>query len=127
MALLAAMFLVLVAAFSAHGPFTAESSRPVAAVPFDDGSGSISASPRTKAIVITAVEPRQSVSLVRSEGRQPLRAHSTFLVAVVLLAAALGWRGLRGLRRELELSIRAQCEWWRPAPGRRAPPRAVTT
>jgi len=124
-ALLAAMFLVLVAAFSAHGPVAVEPARPVAAVPFDDGSGSISASPRT--IVITAVEPRQSVSLVRSEGRQPLRAHSTFLVAVVLLAAALGWRGLRGLRRELELSIRAQSEWWRPAPGRRAPPRAMTT
>jgi len=125
-ALLAAMFLVLVAAFSAHGPFAAEPAGLVAAVPFGDGSGSISASPRTKAIV-TAVEPRQSVSLVRSEGRQPLRAHSTFLVAVVLLAAALGWRGLRGLRRELELSIRAQSEWWRPAPGRRAPPRAMTT
>lgn len=127
MALLAAMFLVVVAGFIAHVPVAADSARPVAAVSFDDGSGSLSASPRANAIVIAAVEPNQPVSLVRSEGRQPLHANSTFLVAVVLLAAALGWRGLRGLRRELELSIRAQSEWWRPAPGRRAPPRALTT
>lgn len=78
------------------------------------------------ALSISAVEPGQPVSLVRSEGRQPLRALSTFLVTAVLLAAALGWRGFRGLRLQLELSIRARTEWWRPAPGRRAPPRALT-
>ena len=92
----------------------------VAPAPADDGSGSWAAGAGGWRQVLTAVEPGRTI-LARSESRLASWAASFALVAVGLLVAAAGGQRLRR-RRLLELSIRTRGEWWRPAPGRRAPP-----
>ncbi len=120
---LAAILLVLIAGFSAHGP-GATAPGPTTQGPL--GESSISATTGSDALSVTAIEPGRPVSIVRLESRHAGRAVSVFLVVAVLLVIARAGRSSRALRRVLELTIRTQTEWWRPAPGGRAPPRAST-
>lgn len=127
-ALVAAIVIVLVAAFSATGlagghapaafaqqlPWTAPEERPLSV---SDGTDA--------ELSFTAVELGRAPLVIRAESRQASRALSFALLAVLLLLAGIGRRGVR-VRHLLELSIRSRTDWWRPIPGGRAPPRVQT-
>jgi len=122
-ALVAAAVLALVAGLSLHGAVEDRPARQVGTVAAESPSGSLAASPETSGPAVTAVEPGRAVVLVRSEGRQTSVALVAAHLAVGLVGAAAP--GRRGRRQLLELVIRSQTEWWLPAPGGRAPPRAL--
>jgi len=124
LAAVAAILLGLLSGLSAPSPGTSAPAPRSAAV--TSAEGSISPATGTPALSLRAVEPATPTSLVRSEGRQTVRALATFLLLLVLLVGTHMWRSAHGRLRAVGLAVRAQTEWWRPAPGRRAPPRLST-
>jgi len=120
----AAILLGLLTGLSAPSPGrTAPAARSAA---FPSAEDSISPATGIAALSLRAVEPMTPTSMVRSGSHQIGRALVTFLLLLVLLARAHAWRNVHSLLRAVELAVRAQTGWWRPAPGRRAPPRLST-
>jgi hypothetical protein len=85
--------------------------------------GSVSTRSEPSGHSVSAVEAGRPPVVLRSESSHTSRLFVPALVVAALLVAAVAGRRFC-LRRLLELSIRAQTEWWRPAPGGRAPPPA---
>ena len=119
-ALLALILLALGAGVAAMDEVGSQPPR-ISSATADNGSDPLATGPEGPGPALTAVEPGRPMVGVRSESRQGSWAVTFALAAVGLLLAPGGRRRLR-LRGLLELAIRARSEWWRPAPGRRAPP-----
>lgn len=79
---------------------------------------------QTEPPVVTAVDAARAPVLARSDGRHPIGLLVAALIAVAGACGLVGQRG-RCLGRVLELAIRAHGLFYGPAPGRRAPPRAL--
>ena len=121
-----AVLLVLVVGSSAQEPGQRLGSDPVAAGATGDLTGVVEPGGGATALSVAAVDAGQRVRLLRGDHEQVARWLTHLLFTVVLLGGAVAWGRHRWRRRVLELSIRALTEWWRPAPGRRAPPGAAT-
>ena len=124
--LVVAVLLVLVVGSSAHEPGQPLGADPVSAGVTGDLTGVVEPRDAAAALSVAAVDAGQRVRLLRADYEQVSRWLTNLVFAVVLVGGAVAW-GRRGWRRRvLELSIRALTEWWRPAPGRRAPPGTPT-
>ncbi len=121
------VLLVLVVGSSARGPGQLLGPHPVTTAASGDVTGLVEPRAGATALSVAVVEPGQRVRLLRAEYEPVSRWLSNLLVTVLLLVGAVAWGRHPVRRRVLELSIRALTEWWRPAPGRRAPPAASTS
>lgn len=99
--------------------------RPVSVVAGEGAGGAVAGSADAPASSLASADISRGPMVSRSESQQRLRLLTTALVGAALRAAATT-RCNAVPRRLLELSIRSQTDCWRPAPGGRAPPRALT-